>query len=395
MPSLRDRIWASTPAPGIRGAPVRLVRLTVLVLEGVARNALVSTAAALAFLSLLAWPIVTALLFALDPGLGWGAHHSKTLGKIDRNVVLSASLALTLVMLGWILTLLERAFNAMWAARRPRTLVRRLAVYWLILTLGAAGTAMSVVFIPRWVEGLVPQMALSFALGTLVLTVLYIFLPNTRIPAVSAFAGAIVGAAALVALQSTANLIGDGSIPLYLLWTLLAWLAVLFGAQIVFASQHVGVVRRELELPTASYAARQRLALRITLSVCRDFLAGRPAPTAETLAQQLGVPLRLVSQIVYQLTASGMLKELARGGGHRTGGLVPSRDPGEITPQQVLEALRNYGSDIGTLPEDPQAAALDEAVAKIFDRADSNLSRINFRRLSQNESGTPGPAGSA
>lgn len=375
----------STPPPGIKGAPVRLIRLTALVLEGFARNALVSTAAALAFLSLIAAPIVTALLFVIDPNLQWGAHPSKTLGSLDRNVVLSTSLGLTLAILGWIMALLERTFNAMWAARRPRALVRRLAVYWLIVTLGTAGAALSVVFVPQWVEGPLPQMALSFVLGVFVLTVLYIFLPNTRIPAVSALAGAVVGAAVLVALRSTTNLIGDGSIPLYLLWTLLAWLGVLLGAQIVFASQHVGVVRRELELPTASYAARQRLALRMTLSVCRDFLAGKAAPTVETLAEQLRVPLRLVSQIAYQLTASGMLKELARGDGRRAGGLVPSRDPGEMTPQQVLDALRNYGADIGTMPEDPQGAALDEAVAKIFDRADNNLSRMNFRKLSQNE----------
>ena len=113
---------------------------------------------------------------------------------------------------------------------------------------------------------------------------------------------------------------------------------------------------------------------------CRAFLKGTEGPTLDELTGDLKVPLRLTSQVVYQLIAMGILRELARTEKRGTG-LVPARDPAQITLKSVLDAMRQYGSGAEELAGDPRAVELEDVLARARGRVDGALDRVTFRDL--------------
>lgn len=162
-------------------------------------------------------------------------------------------LAVTAIML---LSTIEAAFNAIWRVEVPRAIAMRLVAYWTALTLGpfliGAGLSLSTaVFAMRNVSALGVDlsgaregvlMLLPFLLAVAAFSVLYIALPNRRVPWRNAVLGAAVAAALFEALKAGfglyithagtfENVYGSlAAIPVFLIWTYLAWAVVLFGA---------------------------------------------------------------------------------------------------------------------------------------------------------------------
>lgn len=187
-------------------------------------------------------------------------------------------LALTAVLL---LVSVERVFNSIWRARRPRSLVQRVVIYWTTITVGPLliGASLSMTSwllaqsmgavggtqgLRETVLGIVPVILNGAAFGLLYLTV-----PNRRVRVGDAFAGGVAAALAFelmkhgfalyVELFPTYDLIYGtfATIPIFLLWLYLSWCVVLAGAVLVavLPQWRLGAERAEARGDTAFFRA--------------------------------------------------------------------------------------------------------------------------------------------
>jgi len=419
----RVTIWLGEPPPGAKGFAVRALRIATMIFEGFSRLGLFRTAAGLAFVCLLTvLPLaltvmsllkgigaLTPVMNSLRPTTGFAAWVKSEIASFaameDSSALGIAGAALLALLVLFLLIMLERCFNQMWGVRRGRPILRRVTVYW---TLGTAGVIFGFISIAcgillygsamhevpersgMWSAAL---MGSPLLLAVLIFTLAYLYVPNTHIRWGSALVGGVVGGGFFEVFKHAGLILASGAsemsgvqavtaVALALLGGLyLSWVSALVGGQVVYAAQHVQTHRRDLDLPTASVEAKERVSLRAVLLVCRAFMKGVEGPTVEELATSLKVPLRMTSQVVYQLIAMGILRELARTEKRGTG-LVPARDPAQITVKNVIDAVRQYGSGTEGLAEDARTLELEDVVQRARGRAEGALDRVTLRDLS-------------
>jgi membrane protein len=405
--TLRTRIRLGGEAPGLAGTLWRSLRVVVLLLESFKRNALTGRAASLAFISAMAFVPSFVVLGSAVPAV----QHRVRIERIETlfagPVALSSALVLAALVL-WMMIVFERTLGAMWGIRKGRALLRRIIAYWSVLsagTLAAVATLGAVPFLldaglSGWLREQVSFLnrevliALPFVTSSGALFLAFLLLPGTHVPVRAALFGGIAGGFLWEALKigtlTAADWLGTEASPyavlaagpVFLLWIHLGWVMILLGAGVAYGVQHCHTQRRELDLPPASQQLKERLAVRVTLLASRSFVQGIEAPTIEELASGLELPLRPVSQVVYQLILGGVLKELARGE-QKGSGLVPATDPQRISVQDAVDAVRRYGVNAGKLPEDEQGRELEDLLADSWDKAAKNLARVNFRELAE------------
>ena len=154
---------------------------------------------------------------------------------------------------------IEKTFNAIWKTRENRNGLSSFLLYWAILSLGpiciglALGiqtylVSLKVMFDQVDIIGIGPHLLriTPYLLTSIAFTLMYIAVPNCRVPFKHALIGGLATALVFeVAKQLFAGIVSNTSyqtvygtfatIPLFLLWIYLSWLIVLAGAELVYA----------------------------------------------------------------------------------------------------------------------------------------------------------------
>jgi membrane protein len=163
-------------------------------------------------------------------------------------------IAIVIVTAVLLVATVETEINAIWGTRERRSVLRRLFVYAVGVTLGpvAIGAA---VYSTNWILEMTlaaelmtqPQSVaiaapIAVALATLVFTTLYFVLPARRVPLRSALFGGLVAALAfegakrgfvfyITNVPTYQRVYGAVAVlPLFLVWIFVSWIVVLFGA---------------------------------------------------------------------------------------------------------------------------------------------------------------------
>jgi len=163
---------------------------------------------------------------------------------------------------------------------------------------------------------------------------------------------------------------------LALMWLWMNWLILLTGALFAFYLQNPGYLRpgqREL-VPTARLC--ERLALSVMYLVTRAFIGNEPRCRVATLAEQLEVPSIALGPVVDALALAGLLET--------TDGeqLLPGRDPGSITLDEVLAAVRDGRSGRAMmLSRAVISAPAEDACARVDALIRTELGRITLREF--------------
>ncbi|MFC6632301.1 YihY family inner membrane protein [Microbulbifer taiwanensis] len=168
-----------------------------------------------------------------------------------------AGIAILLVTAGLMLRNIEGTFNAIWDIPRGRSGVSSFLLYWAILSLGpilvGAGFAASTflfsqkMFLPEGdTLGLLPILlrVLPWMFTAIAFTLLFIAVPNCRVPLRHGLVGGVVAAfafevakilfGAIVARSSVQAIYGAFAfVPLFLIWIYLMWMIVLAGCVLV------------------------------------------------------------------------------------------------------------------------------------------------------------------
>jgi len=229
---------------------------------------------------------------------------------------------------------IDSAFNTIWRVSRPRPLVQRVLIYWAGLTLGPLliGGSLS---LTSWLVGVsvgyasqIPEFGVVLLkvapvlLTTLAFGLLFRVVPNRYVPLRHALIGSVVAAAAFESMNRafafyiahfpTYKLVygAFASIPIFLLWIYLSWLAILLGALITASLSHWrGGSTRHI-----STAAQLYYALRI-LRVMSDGMRSGAVQTVSALSGRLNIGFDVLEQILEKLAQANVVSRLAAGHG--------------------------------------------------------------------------------
>ncbi len=272
-----------------------------------------------------------------------------------------------------LLSNIELSLNDVWLVKQPRSWPRRFSDYLsvmivapilFIVSVSAKGFVAAAVNAEdgSWLIGLISGpvlLSLKFApffFITLLMTFLYIFMPNGKIRLASAFIGGLFAAIlfnlllqAYVQFQIGASQAGAiygsfAALPLFLTLVQLSWMVVLLGAELAFAHQFGDLSEFDQDAKRASPHFIKLTALSIVRECVAPFAKGEPPPRAEQLAERTGVPYQVVAEVVNRLVEAEVLSEvvLRRGRGVA---YQPALDIEGLRVSDVLDRIERTGVD--------------------------------------------------
>jgi len=264
--------------------------------------------------------------------------------------------ALVITALALMLTI-DRALSAIWRVRRPRSIARRVLVYWAALTLGPlllgislslTATALSAT---KGVIGVLPG-GLGLLLNIIEFLVLaggmsglYHYLPNTDVRWRHAIAGGVFVAAGIQlvktglawyvgAMPAYATVYGAfAAVPIFLLWIYLVWVIVLWGAVVAAYAPSLSMHLKRLPVTPGH---RFALALALIGALLRAKQTDQHGLTLAELAASLSTDPLQVEPSVDALMALDWVARLDEDSGQR---LVLLIDPVTTPLRALIDAM--------------------------------------------------------
>lgn len=260
---------------------------------------------------------------------------------------------------------IEAAFNRIWRVTEGRSLARRFSDYLSVLLVGpllvltslAMAASLTSPEIAQRIAGATPLADLLVWLGQIIPFVLivcafafvYRFVPNTRVEASAAFAGALVAGVLWKALEVlfavfvaqagnvTAIYSAFASLVLFMIWLDLAWMVLLIGASVAFYRQHpeytlLGPGRLQLGARLAEW-----LALHVAVALASDFERGAGRCTVPALAARTRMPAEAVEAVLAPLIERGLVVP----GAGDPAPYLPARPMAAIPLAEILDAVRS------------------------------------------------------
>lgn len=412
---IKNDIWRIRRAqlsPG-KSFLVKQIRVLLVSIRGFAEDKCQLRASALTFYSLVSIVPVAAMVFGIAKGFGFekmleAQLRAKLAGQEEvlANVIkFSHSLlentrggliaGVGLVVLLWavikLLGQIEYSFNDIWKIKKKRTIGRMFSDYLslmlvcpVILILSSGVT----VFITTQVSMIVAKFSilgsfssfiffllklLPYTLMWSLFTFLYIFMPNTRVRfSAGLVAGIMTGTIFQIVqwayitfqigvAQYNAIYGSFAALPLLLAWLQLSWLIVLYGAEISVAYQNADTYEFEPDALQPSRRLRLLLSLLITRRLIKNFTRGEKPMTALEISDQLGIPLRLVDEILFDLVQSSILS-VTETGVENQHGYQPAMDISVLTIQYVINAVEKRGVNTMPFTGDNGFAAIADAL---------------------------------
>ena len=403
------------------------LRVLLLAIRRFFENKCELRASALTVYTLLSIVPVVAMAFGVAKGFGLEKLlESQLLAKLegqpevaDRLLAFSRSLlentkggaiaGVGVAVLFWsvvkVLGNIESALNDIWGIPRARNLGRKLADYLsvmmicpVLLIIASSATLLVTTQITAMIEKLA---FLGYAAGVIIFlikllpytviwflfTFMYVFMPNTKVQLKSAMWGGILAGTIYqltqfayikfqVGVSSYGAIYGSfAALPLFLAWLQLSWLIVLFGAEVSFAHQNVAVYEFAADCADLSHRFKRTVALFITQHCVKAFVHGQNAPTAEEIAQELEIPIRLVRSTIFELTEARILAEIRLSDSELIG-YQPGCPIDQLTVTKILGALDRHGADTLPLTESTSLDKLREITRnfdEILETAPANL----------------------
>lgn len=421
---LGERLWDEdlTHLRGFRGFLYRQLRIIVVVAQSISRGQIPLWAAAMTLVTLLTLVPGVVLTFTVLRAFGGFEEFGAQLQRFILEKLVSAvqeqarvfldqyfqgaktfqGLSLIVMFSGvlGLLATIEDAFNRIWGIKRGRSLLQRLTTYTTIAVLGPVLVCVSLTMtvslqnteLLARLQGWAPAGGLfgflygmlPLVINILVLTALYLIMPNTRVRFRSAFPSAVLAGIIWESIKwgyglylSSASMYRTlygplVAIPLLFLWIQASWMIVLFGALLTFAQEAADDFRLEEGAVTASFRERLRAALHCMVSISRAHLRGEPAPRVSDLSGQLHIPVRLLRAAVGDLLEGGLLHEVVSLRDRGEGGLVPARDLHHLSVYDVLSCVQNAGTTAPRGSPSPEAHEVEDALTQI----DTTLERL-------------------
>ena len=290
---------------------------------------------------------------------------------------------------------IEAIFNIIWGVGKSRGLIRKFSDYISVLVtfpiLVLLATSANATLQSEGLNALLKHRLghlfwvyerglglTSLFFVVLGFSLLYMFMPNTKVKIFPAFVGGLIGGICFVIWQWFYFTVQIGAakqnpiygtfaaIPLFLIFVQIAWLLVLFGAEVGFAVQNYKTYNIESSPNTLSFATQQLLGLLIITEVARAFHKGAKWNPVDYSSSH-NIPARITAVVLDRLVDGNVLIAVEGEGKERS--YVPAKDLGALTVADVRTALS--GSPLKNI-----RVTLEQTCPSICERIDKLEKRI-------------------
>ena len=322
--------------------------------------------------------------------------------RVSTGIVGSLGLALLLWTLLGTIKKVEDGFNFVWRVEQARSFARRVTEYVALLIVGPivivsfialahnaldSATAGFGRYMPFWDR--LTSLALEvspYVMVTAIFTAVYMFVPNTKVKWLPATVGGVTAGVlwaavgkvftALVVYSTRLTIVyaGFAIIVAALLWTYFGWLILLIGAQLSFYVQNRNYLRLGLTELRLSAVQREQLTIKVMYLIARAYHDGKTRWSVDGLARELGMPGIGISRIVNALEAAKLVT--LTDDEH----LLPGRDLGQITLQEILDIARNEKAG-QVAPRQLKLPSVDAFAAKVDEAWRKSCGDMTLRDL--------------
>ena len=338
---------------------LKQMRIIVLAARGFSEDKVNLRASALTFYSLLSVIPVVAIAFAIAKGFNLEANLKQlifekfqsqqevlTFLQTEAENAIKATqggyiAGVGVIILFWsvmaLLNHIENSFNHIWQIRSSRPLHRKFTDYLTIMLIAPVFIILSsgiTFFISNKLPGFlnsapildILKPVISFLVkfspylfSWITLTILFIIIPNAKVKFVPALVGGIIAGTIIQGLQwlyidlqfgitKLSYIYGSfAAVPLFIIWMQSSWIVVLLGAEISFANQNISRYEMESEALHISNYQKRALVLMIMHMIIRNFTLGEKPISAEYIAGNLKIPVRLAHDILQDLNSSNLV----------------------------------------------------------------------------------------
>jgi membrane protein len=198
---------------------------------------------------------------------------------------------------------------------------------------------------------------LPFLVMIITLTLLYRFMPNTKVKWASALIGGIVGGVAIQLFQmiylngqlwiAKYNAIygAFAAIPLLLLWVQMSWFIVLIGAELSYSAQNVRKFSFDRETKNISRRFRDFFTIMIASVIVRRFAEGETPLTADQISMKCKIPIKLTNDIIDELHKLQVILPTPTPDDDRVMAYQPALDINLLTVNDLIEQIDKEGSE--------------------------------------------------
>jgi len=393
---LNQIIW-HTPLTEISRGRIfilRQIRIIILAARGFSNDKVQLRASALTFYSILSVIPVAAIAFAIAKGFGLDKNLEEILMKdlsmyqdlltpflqkarnaIDETrggYMAGVGMIILFYSVMALLTHIENSFNHIWQIRSSRPWHRKFTDYLTIMLIAPVFIILSssiTVFIGTQLSDYMSTAAIleffkpiisflvkfaPFFLTWLALTILYIIMPNAKVKIRPAVISGIVAGTALQVLQwlyidlqfgisKLSAIYGSfAAVPLFIIWLQASWLIVLLGAELAFANQNLSRYEFESEALNISNFQKRALILMMMQMIIRNFIVGEKPISAEYIAANLKIPVRLVRDILQDLSNVNLVS-IIHENENKERLYQPALDVNKLTVSYVFSRLDRSG----------------------------------------------------
>ena len=267
---------------------------------------------------------------------------------------------------------IENSFNRIWGVKKGRSIQRRAVDYFALILLlpifAVLNYSLTAIIqastgpfgeFSHILDPVVSQVLniLPFLVMIITLTLLYRYMPNTKVKWGSALIGGIVGGIAIQIFQmiylngqlwiANYNAIygAFAAIPLLLLWVQMSWFIVLIGAELSFSAQNVRKFSFDRETKNISRRFRDFFTIMIASVIVRRFAQGKSPLTADQISMRCKVPIKLTNDIIDELHKLQVILPTPTPEDERVMAYQPAIDINLLTVNNLIARIDKEGSE--------------------------------------------------
>lgn len=370
----------------------RFLQTIILVARGFKDQVLVVRANSLSFALLFAFIPMMALIYAIARGFGFEEIVKSTISSsflaeanvatvllewIERYLETARDglfLGIGLIVLIWAVyaffNMLENSFNSIWNVKQSRSFARRMTNYVMtlllvpvlvVVTSGISIFLNSTEVLASVLDGIVPIRKfmlrfLPFVATTGVFTWIFIAIPNTKVKFSSAIIPSILMGLLYQVVQALSMYLvvlftrmsfvygAFSAIPLVLIWLNITCWLLLIGAELAFAIQNNDMFAYEKDLKAMSRRYKDYVMLYLLSVIIRRFEAGEAPQTAQDMAADNQLPIRLVQQLLSRLEETVIVRRVYIED-EEEHAFIPALDTKAITVEMVIGRISAQGTE--------------------------------------------------
>jgi len=274
-----------------------------------------------------------------------------------------------------IFTAIESTFNLIWGVSSQAGVLRRLSIYWglvtiipilLISSLALTTYLLALPMVHQAVErvdfakNLVNRMLPGFMV-TLSFFLLYKFLPSARVKTHAALTGAVIAGIIyemfkFIFIFYTGKLVKYdviyGSlavVPLLMVWVNISWVVALIGVEVCYVAQHFKMLFHKHKHVVFSRPQKDALAYLILTQITLAFRGKRDPVTIHEWSDLSGAPPDIIRKVVDKLHRGGIVETV----GKNDEVVILARDPDFIRVDEIDMILSGEAHEKWAWPSDP------------------------------------------